>query len=124
MRTRQASLQKENPAETASGSIRIAGLLCKAAALWHQTQAGKTSSQVTGRRADLPEELSPKEEQILAGLDVIGPANPASLATYCRIPLPTLQRNLKSLLKRGLITKEGQTRGVRYALPRHKKCHD
>lgn len=104
-------------------STRLAELLMKATVLWHQKHAGKAPNKATSTNAEHTENLSPREEHILRGLEMIGPTNPARLATYCKIPLPTLQRDLKFLLTKGLILKEGQTRGVSYTLPKHKKCY-
>lgn len=45
-----------------------------------------------------------------------GALRPDSIASQLGIPLPTVQRRLRQLLRQGFVTKTGKTKGVRYSL--------
>ena len=112
-------------AETTTGSTdetgRLNELILNAAVLWHQKNGEKSGHNDSITHEKLAEGLTDRAELILRHLERIGPTTPATLADACGIPLSSLQRNLRSLWTSGVITKTGNTRGVRYALPKTQK---
>lgn len=70
------------------------------------------------RDADI--ELDDVSGKILKTLETLKQARPYDLARICGVSQPTVQRRLKELLLANLVVKNGNTKGVRYALPETK----
>ena len=70
------------------------------------------------RDADI--ELDDVSGKILKTLETLKQARLYDLARICGVSQLTVQRRLKELLLANLVVKNGNTKGVRYALPETK----
>ncbi|MGJ8650842.1 MAG: MarR family transcriptional regulator [Opitutaceae bacterium] len=108
---------------------RLSCLILKAAALWISRQCVLTSTaceeKIAAPESPSTASLSSKSATtILVSLANLGPAQPSQIASSTGLSQPTVQRTLKKLLATNLVVKSGRTRGVRYALLKHKKCYE
>lgn len=103
---------------------RLAELILKAASLWQSEahpQLVGSHEKVATEFQDAEVELDEVSKQILKTLRSLGQARPCDLSKYCAVSQPTVQRRLKELLLAELIAKQGNTKGVCYALPKTEK---
>jgi hypothetical protein len=103
---------------------RLAELILKAASLWQSKahpQSVECHENEVAELQDAEVELDGVSKQILKTLRSLGQARPCDLSRYCAVSQPTIQRRLKELLLAKLIAKQGNTKGVCYALPKTEK---
>ena len=71
-------------------------------------------------RVDLP--LTDDAKVIIAYLRRVGSASPTEISQYTELSRTTVFRRLRELVRRGLISKSGNTKSARYGLVAEKSC--
>ena len=105
-----------------STNARIVELITTAAKLWNLRRGSQIPEEPRqDEQKELSRDASPVQKNILECLQRFDALRPDAISKAVNISPASTQRNLRELLRKGLVSRSGSTRRVCYRLPKTEK---